>query len=433
MCKTIQDPVLRSPFDLTGELPTELLQSYFEYVRAVRKKGYSFPVNLDDVWPICYTRKSHAVSELKEHFYEDIDYIVVKVGQNAQSADNQILPKNRQNEDNFAEKSAKFENQQVSDENECNSSAGRKPVTYYLSLSGLEHLIVRRRREVFEVYRRVFHAALDYAEQSARQQATEIRESPVEIRPDGRRIFLDYRLFSHKFYLMQSTADFEIHSYCKELIGRLQEGYNFPVDANEVYTLLGFVSSAQLTTYMKGGNAKTPNPNSPYQQGDDYNCYKRCEDGRYTPSTFRSISIGAFGRLMKDFNTPLRFLHIYHQYFPQDNMRPDEVLSLYPIGLTLSQSTADPAVCLDEAMHMAQLEMDMDNRMAFGLGKTPKTMQPDHTPQPQVVTPVAAQMPRQDCCPSFARLFQSIMSMRGKVTDTQIVESLYDLQRLASL
>lgn len=433
MCKTInltQSGAQSVPLE---PATAEQLKTYFSNLLNLKKTNYQYPVNLDDVWPICYPRKAHAVRELKENYYEGIDYVVVKADGNAQSADYQFLPKNGQNDEELTQNWAKIDNQEVTEENTSNACPGRNSVTYYLSISCMEYLVARRRREVFEVYRKVFDAYTTVAEQSARQQATEIRESPVEIRPDGRRIFLDYRLFSHKFYLMSSTADFEIHSYCKELIGRLQEGYNFPVDANEVYTLFGFVSSAQLTTYMKGGNAKTPNPNSPYQQGDDFNCYKRCEDGRYSPSTFRSISIGAFGRLMKDFNTPLRFLHIYHQYFPQDNMRPDEVLSLYPIGLTLSQSTADPAVCLDEAMHMAQLEMDMDNRMAFGLGKTPKTMQPDHTPQPQVVTPVAVQMPRQDCCPSFARLFQSIMSMRGKVSDTQIVESLYDLQRLASL
>lgn len=441
MCKTINTPQAGAQSVPLEPASAEQLKNYFSNLLNLKKTNYQYPVNLDDVWPICYSRKDAAVRELRDNYYEGIDYVIVKTQANTQSADNQLFHRFEENSLTNPQFCGEVENQQITDEDAGCGVGRRSSNTYYLSISCMEYLVARRRREVFEVYRKVFDAYTSVAEQQARQQAAEIRNAPVETRPDGRRIFLDYRLFAHKFYLLQSTADYEIHSYCKELIGRLQEGYNFPVDANEVYLIMGFSSAAQLTTWLKGGNPKKANPDAPYKVDTDYICNQCQAPGWNLPKTFRALSIAAFGRLLREFNAPRRFLAIYRQYFPNDNMRQDEVLKLYPVGLTLSQATADPAVCIDEALHLAQLEQDENNRHAFATGQNPKRVPQYKTlPQQRQVTMAVANEPQRtaevtagDCCPSFTRLFQSIMSMRGRMSDSQIVESLYDLQRLASL
>ena len=84
---------------------------YFEEIMNLQASGNDFPVNLDDVWPLVYSRK-------------DTDY--------------QFFPQN-------GEKSGR----------------GRNADEYYLSIPCLEYFIARKKREVFEVYRQVFHRAMN--------------------------------------------------------------------------------------------------------------------------------------------------------------------------------------------------------------------------------------------------------------------------------
>ena len=86
---------------------------YFQNVFEKEKSGEQFPVDLDEVWPLIYARKDVAVRELKKNFYEDEDF------------------------------STKMRR----------TPAGKKEKVYFLSVSCLEHLVVRKKREVFEVYR----------------------------------------------------------------------------------------------------------------------------------------------------------------------------------------------------------------------------------------------------------------------------------------
>ena len=96
------------------------IEAYFLAVRRLWNLSERFPVNLDSVWMLIYPRKDHAVRELTNNFIQGVDY--------------QILPKN-----------------------EKNSKAGRPANEYHLSVSCLEYFIARKKREVFEVYRQVFH------------------------------------------------------------------------------------------------------------------------------------------------------------------------------------------------------------------------------------------------------------------------------------
>lgn len=115
------------------------IKSYFEGVHELLKSKGSeaFCVNLDEVWPLVYERKDVAVRALTKDYFEGVDYTT-------QVPDNQTL---RQN----AEQDSK------------GSWGGSNKVSYYLTVSCLEHLIARKERRVFEVYRQVFHQALEYS------------------------------------------------------------------------------------------------------------------------------------------------------------------------------------------------------------------------------------------------------------------------------
>jgi hypothetical protein len=103
------------------------LQKYFEKVKEVSGSGEPFPVNLDEVWPLAYPRKDHAVRDLRETGIEGVDF--------------QFFP-------NFGEQNL-LKTKGV--------SGGRNKDDYRISVPCLEWLIARRVRAVFEVYRRVFH------------------------------------------------------------------------------------------------------------------------------------------------------------------------------------------------------------------------------------------------------------------------------------
>ena len=111
---------------LTKQSTDQEIKAYFEEVLRMSKDSEEFPVNLDDVWPLVYSRKDKAVRALKEGelFIEGIDYIP--------------LPQNGE----------RLYNGQFD---------GGNQVTYMLSVPCLEFFIARKVRSVFEVYRQVFH------------------------------------------------------------------------------------------------------------------------------------------------------------------------------------------------------------------------------------------------------------------------------------
>lgn len=100
----------------------ESLQRYFLKIQELKYSGEKYPVDLDDVWPLVYSRKDHAVQALNSShlFLKDIDY--------------QVFPQNREN-----------------------LKGGRPDKSYKLSTACLEYFIARKVRLVFEVYRQVFH------------------------------------------------------------------------------------------------------------------------------------------------------------------------------------------------------------------------------------------------------------------------------------
>lgn len=101
------------------------IKRYFEFILSQTEKGEKFPIKLDDVFALVYSRKDKAVRALidSDQFMQDIDYKVFPL-------------------------------------NGGNSNGGRPSMVYMLSVSCLEYFIARKVRSVFEVYRSVFHGCV---------------------------------------------------------------------------------------------------------------------------------------------------------------------------------------------------------------------------------------------------------------------------------
>ena len=117
---------------LTKQSTAQEIKAYFEEVLKLSKNSKEFPVNLDDVWPLVYSRKDKAVRALQSNdlFLQNVDY--------------QVFPKNGENSWVLAQNGGKVRN-------------GRPTEIYMLSVPCLEFFIARKVRPVFEVYRQVFH------------------------------------------------------------------------------------------------------------------------------------------------------------------------------------------------------------------------------------------------------------------------------------
>lgn len=108
---------------LTKSSTNEEIKAYFNAILRLAKASEKYPVNLDEVWMLVYTRRDSAIDALKRDFIENDDFVTVR-----------------------------------------NSPEGGKfaSVDYYLTVSCLEYFIVKKVRPVFEVYRKVFHKAAEH-------------------------------------------------------------------------------------------------------------------------------------------------------------------------------------------------------------------------------------------------------------------------------
>lgn len=114
---------MESNLVLTKESSNQQIKDYFDGILLLAKSNEEFPINLDEVWMLVYGKKSDAVEALSQNFIQDVDY--------------QVLRKNPQN-----------------------PNGGRPINEYHLSVSCMEYFIARKVRAVFEVYRKVFHKAV---------------------------------------------------------------------------------------------------------------------------------------------------------------------------------------------------------------------------------------------------------------------------------
>lgn len=146
-----QNEMQDAHLQLSKSSTEEQLKQYFMGIVELNKSSEEFPINLDDIWPIGYTRKNDAVRTLRNEFLEGEDFIVRDA---SQLSDFQRLRKNAQ--------------QNKQEQDFCSSELRSKKVggdfrskNYFLSVSCAEYLIVRKCRPAFEVYRRVFHKVVN--------------------------------------------------------------------------------------------------------------------------------------------------------------------------------------------------------------------------------------------------------------------------------
>lgn len=105
----------------------ELIKEYFIKILELKKEGESFPVNLDEVWPLAYSRRDKAFSVLRHDFIEGEDYNLHQKGKVVYSS----------------------------------SLINGIKIDARLAVSCLEYFIAKKTRSVFEVYRKVFHASIE--------------------------------------------------------------------------------------------------------------------------------------------------------------------------------------------------------------------------------------------------------------------------------
>lgn len=126
LSKNVKNSIILTPESCS----TTTIKNYFQHIFTLAKSGEQYPVDLEDVYYLAYSRKDHAIDALKkdEVFMQDVDY--------------QVFPQIREN-----------------------LFGGRPKDVYKLSIPCLEFFIARKVRPVFEVYRQVFHQVPDVARQ----------------------------------------------------------------------------------------------------------------------------------------------------------------------------------------------------------------------------------------------------------------------------
>lgn len=105
-----------------GGSESATIKKYFEVVFRLYKSGEMFPVDLDEVWPLVYSRKDNAVRMLIDsgEFMEGVDY--------------QVFRRNAEN----------------------SSKVGRSANGYMITVKCMEFLVARKERKIFDIYRQVF-------------------------------------------------------------------------------------------------------------------------------------------------------------------------------------------------------------------------------------------------------------------------------------
>ena len=114
------------------------LQNYFTAIIDLKKSGKEFPVNIDEVYRLLYKRRDNAIRDLKSSFIENEDFLLLK------------------------------------NEEQKNRRGGSNKIDYFLTTQCLEYFIAKKKREVFEVYRTVFHKAVEGKQKAISKEATHI-------------------------------------------------------------------------------------------------------------------------------------------------------------------------------------------------------------------------------------------------------------------
>jgi len=234
---------------LTKESQPDQVRTYFQKILELKKTGKEFPINLDDVWPLVYPRKDHAVRVLNADFIESVDF--------------QVFPKNGE------QKSGKV--------------GGRKTVDYLLSIECVEYFIAKKVKPVFEVYRKVFHATIENGQQQPQlgESASAFQENTVITVKMGQNInqvyvtegiiyakfspimkYLGYMSGSNKQYIQRIGSQ-----YFKLVAVGLQESWFINIDGFDKLlqmTTLNIPSSVLSSIYRDVFGVEKPEKESPF-------------------------------------------------------------------------------------------------------------------------------------------------------------------------
>lgn len=115
------------------------IKRYFNAVLELSKSDNEFPINIDEVWMLVYSRRDYATDALKKDFIENVDYRCTSV----------------------------------------KTEVGSTRIEYEISVSCMEFFIARKVRPVFEVYRQVFHKVAKH-ELSRKELAMMVIQSEEE-------------------------------------------------------------------------------------------------------------------------------------------------------------------------------------------------------------------------------------------------------------
>lgn len=198
---------------LTKESSESEIKRYFNAVLELSKSDNEFPINLDEVWMLVYSRKSDAADALQRDFIEGVDY--------------QVLRQNPQN-----------------------PQGGRPTNEYRLSVPCMEFFIARKVRNVFEVYRRVFHKSVSpsYQIPQSYSEALMLAARQAEQLEEGRRQL--QMLESENECLAEENRQMKPHAdYTKDV---LQSGSTYTL--TQVAHDLGMRSVHVLTGWLRRKN-----------------------------------------------------------------------------------------------------------------------------------------------------------------------------------
>lgn len=148
---------------LSKESSESEIKRYFNAVLELSKSDNEFPINIDEVWMLVYSRRDYATDALKKDFIENVDYRCTSV----------------------------------------KTEVGSTRIEYEISVSCMEFFIARKVRPVFEVYRQVFHKV-------AKQELSrkELALMVVQAEEEKERLALENEKQQKQIEKLQPKADF---------------------------------------------------------------------------------------------------------------------------------------------------------------------------------------------------------------------------------
>lgn len=228
---------------LSKSTSAEALKTYFRNIQRMEESGEQFPVNLNEVWPIVFPRKDHAVRELQSNsiFIEGIDYIVKADGetQSKENSSETIFPKSEENKSETTVNISEDETAKTTGKGK-KETRGRRADNYFLSVSCLEFFIARRVRPIFEVYRSVFRA---------------VRQNLIPLKTP----------YTLPLRTVGSKVE-EVAAYLRDMIISEEDGEKFPIALDNVWRLAYPSVETPLSHVLKKGQRTKDE----YTEGVDY-------------------------------------------------------------------------------------------------------------------------------------------------------------------